>query len=179
MLPTTPLALAETGGFNPLDPAGGGGLLWTFIIFGVALVPIWKVVMGPIVRALLVRDEGVTRAMAAAEKASREAEAARAQVEVKLGEAHAEAAKLLATARERAEERERELVEAAKQEAAAIIDSAREAIRAEQDKALSAIRKEVVDLSLGAAERVLLRSVDSTDNRRLVDGLVASAEARI
>lgn len=171
-----PFALAE-GGFNPLDVSAGGGTFWTLIIFALSLGPIWIFVMGPISRTLLERDEVAAKAIASAEKASSDAEAARAEVEVKLGEARTEAAKLLAEARERAETREREIVEAAKQEAASLVESARDTIRAEQDKALSAIRKEVVDLSLHAAESVLLRSVDSEDNRRLVGELVSSSEA--
>lgn len=172
-----PLA-SEGGGFNPLDLGGAGGVLWTWIIFALAIVPIWKVVMGPIVRALSARDEQANRAIEDAKRASAEAEAARAEVEVKLGEARSESAKLLAQARERAEEREREIVEAAKQEAASLLESARDAIRAEQDKALSTIRAEVVELTLDAAQRVIGRSVDSEDNRRLVQGLVSATEAK-
>ena len=70
-----------------------------------------------------------------------------------------------------------EIVDAAKGEASNMLDAARDAIRAEQDKAVSAIRQEVVDLTLSAAERILSRSVDDEDNRRLALELVASTEA--
>ncbi len=175
-----PIALlsSEGAGFNPIDFSGLSGLLWTVIIFVGALAPIWIMVMGPISRALLARDEEASRAIAIAEKASSEAEAARAEVEVRLGEARSEAAKLVSAAKGRAEEREREIVEAAKTEAANMLDTAREAIRAEQDKAVSAIRQEVVDLTFTAAEQVLGRSVDETDNRRIVGELVSSTGAK-
>jgi len=176
MLPLLTLAAAEGGGFNPLDLSAGGNTLWTWVIFLVALPFMWKIVMGPVVAALHDRDDRANEAIVQAEKASAEAEAARAEVEVKLGEARAEAAKLLSEARERAEAREREIVEAAKVEAATLVESAREAIRAEQDKALATIRTEVVQLSLDAAGRVLKRSVDSEDNRRMVADLVGATE---
>ena len=175
MLPTIAVAAAEGGGFNPLDPSGLGGLLWTLIIFVLALVPIWKFVMGPVTRALEERDECANRAIEAAQKASTEAEAARAEVEVKLGEARAEAAKLLAEARDRAEVREREIIGAAKQEASNLVESARSAIQAEQEKALAAIRSEVVELSLSAASQVLGRRVGSEDDRRLAAEMVGAA----
>jgi F-type H+-transporting ATPase subunit b len=174
---TIALLASEGGGFNPVDLSGLSGFFWTALIFFLALFPIWKMVMGPITRALLARDEEASRAIATAEKASAEAEAARAEVEVKLGEARSEAAKLLAAARERGEEREREIVEAAKAEASSMLEAARDAIRAEQDKAISAIRQEVVDLTFSAAEQVLGRSVDDKDNRRLVDELVSATGA--
>lgn len=165
--------LAAEGGFDPFAPNFVGGALWTWIIFLLALVPIWKMVMGPVTRALLERDELAKRAITQAEKASADAEAARAEIEVKLGEARNEAQKLLNQARERAEIREREVIESAKSEAQALLESARSQIRAEQEKALAAIRAEVVELSIDAASKVLGRNVGSDDDRRFVEELVA------
>ncbi|MEW6074377.1 MAG: F0F1 ATP synthase subunit B [Planctomycetota bacterium] len=171
------VAAGGEGGFNPLDLAAGGNTLWTLVIFLVAVIFMWKIVMGPVVRALEERDDHAVRAIAAAQKASAEAERARAEVEVALGEAHAEAAKLLAQARERAESRGHEIEEGAKAEAAGMVEAARKAIRAEQDKAISAIRNEVVDLALSAAGKVLEREVKTPDDRRLVAELVTSRTA--
>jgi F-type H+-transporting ATPase subunit b len=167
----------ETSDFNPLDLAAGGNTLWTFVIFGISVVLMWKIVMGPVSSALEERDNHAARAIAAAEKAQAEAEKARADVEVALGEAQAEAAKLLGEARKRAEVREHEIVDAAKQEAAGMVEAARKAITAEQDKAISAIRNEVVDLTMNAASKVLERNVGNEDDRRLVTDLIAGQEA--
>jgi F0F1-type ATP synthase membrane subunit b/b' len=57
MFLTTAVIASEGGGFNPLDFTQLGVMLWTLIIFGVALLPIWKVVMGPVTRALVDRDK--------------------------------------------------------------------------------------------------------------------------
>lgn len=170
--------VAEGGGFNPLDLAAGGNLLWTLVIFLVALPFMWKVVMGPVVRALEERDDHLVRAIGDAERASANAEKTRAEVEVLKGEMQAEASKLLAEARQRAEVREHEIVEAAKHEAGGLVESARKTIRAEQDKALAAIRKEVVELSLDAAGKVLGREVSSDDTRHMVDELIQGGVAR-
>lgn len=166
------------GGFNPLDLAAGGNVLWTLVIFVVALPFMWKVVMGPVSRALEERDGHLVRAIGDAERASSEAERARAEVEVLKGEMQAEAAKVLAEARQRAEVREQQIVEAARSEAAGMVEAARKTIRAEQDKAVAAIRKEVVELSLDAAGKVLQREVKSDDTRRLVSELVRAEPAR-
>ena len=169
------LAVAAGGGFNPLSLDGGGSLLWTIVIFAIALPFMWKLVMGPVTVALEERDAHAARAIERAETASRDAEKARADIEVQLGEAQANAAKLMADARERAEVREKEIVDAAKQEAAAMIEHAKSAIRAEQDKAISQIRNEVVDLSLKAASKVLERSVGTEDDRRMVAELISQS----
>jgi F-type H+-transporting ATPase subunit b len=168
---------SEGGGLNPFDPSGIGGMLWTWVIFGLALIPMWKLVMGPITRALNSRDDLAAKAIADAEKASQDAERARAEVEVKLGEARAEASKLLGEARSRAEVREREIVEAAGQEARGLVESARRTIEAEREKAIEAIRAEVVDLSLAAAGVVIKRNVGTEDDRRLVAEMVTKSGA--
>lgn len=160
------------GGFNPLDVGGAGNFLWTVIIFGLALFPMWKMVFSKIAVMANARDEKAAEAVTLASRASEEAEKARAEVEVRLGEAQAEASKLLSGARERADARERDIIENAKKEADAMIESARAAIQSEQDKALSAIRAEVVDLSLSAASQVIGRQVGSDDDRRVVAEIV-------
>lgn len=175
MSPAIVLAVAEGGGFNPLDISGAGGFLWTLIIFLAALPFMWKIVFSKVTAALVDRDERATEAIRSAQRANEEAERVRAEVEVHLGEAQAEATKLLSAARERAEVRERDIVENAKQEAEAMIASARSAIEAEKEKALSSIRAEVVELSLSAASKVIGRNVSSEDDRRLVEELVGGA----
>ena len=161
------------GGFNPLDVGGAGNLLWTVIIFGLALIPMWKMVFSKIASMANDRDSQAAEAAALAARASEDAERARAEVEVRLGEAQAEANKLVAAARGRAEVRERDIVENAKNEADAMIESARQMIQAEKDKALTAIRSEVVELSISAASKVIGRNVGSEDDRRIAQEMVA------
>ncbi|MDZ4774699.1 MAG: F0F1 ATP synthase subunit B [Planctomycetota bacterium] len=174
--------LASEGepGFNPLDLSHGGGLFWTVVIFLVALVPIWKMVMGPITKALEARDDKAAAAIASAEKASRDAGNALAAVESKLKEAQVESTKLVEAARARGEAVERQIKDDANKAATQMIERAKSEIKNEEAKALSAIRREVVDVSMNAAGQVLKRKVDGADDRRLVEELVSAAgkEAR-
>ena len=169
---------SEGGGFNPLDFTQLGILIWTLVIFLVALLPIWKVVMGPVTRGLLARDAKAEAAVAAAEAARRDTEAARAEVAAQLSQARAEAARTVEAAQARAEVRERELTAEAEKASEKLLERARAEIRSEQDKAVAQIRAQVVDLSLQAAGRVLERKVDSADDRRLVESLVGSSGAK-
>lgn len=175
-MPHLPILLvSEGGGFNPLDLSGIGGTFWTLVIFLIALAPIWMVVMGPVTRALEDRDAKAAAGLAAAQKASEEAQNARVAVESKLREAQVEAAKIVDAARGRAEVVERELKDNAGREAQALLARAKSEIKAEQDKALAAIRTQVVEVSMNAASQVLKRRVDSADDRRLVEEMVAGA----
>lgn len=170
------LLVSEEGpGFNPLDLRHGGGLFWTLVIFVVALPFIWKMVMGPITKALEARDEKASSAIAAAEKASRDAADANAAVQARLKEAQIEAGKLVDAARARAEVVERQLKDDAAKAASAMVERAKLEIRNEEAKALSAIRREVVDVTMNAAGQVLKRKVDGADDRRLVEELVTAS----
>lgn len=168
------LLLAEGGKFDVFDPNGAANFLWTLLIFGLALFPMWKFVFGPIASALVARDAQAAEAIHAAQAASEAAERSRAEVEVALGNANAEAKKTIQAATARAEARERDIVEAAKKEAEQMVASARSQIAAERDKALAEIRSEVVDLSMKAATGVLGRTVGSEDDRRLAQDIVGA-----
>lgn len=166
-----------SGGFNPLAPDTFGQAIWTVIIFAISLPFIWKVVMGPIAKALEERDEHAKAAIGAAEEAKAEAERVRAEVEVSLGEARAESAREMAEARERGEKRANEIIGAAEEKAKDLVTQAQATIHASQEKALAAIREEVVELSLAAAGKVIGRSVDSEDDRRLVAEVVSGVRS--
>ena len=165
---------AGGGGLNPFDPASFGGTLWTWVIFLAALPLMWRVVMGPITKALEVRDGKASQAIVDAEQARDEAAKARDEVAAKLVDARAEIAKELAEARTRAVA----IVDGAKVEAQAArereLEAARRAIQAEQAKAIAAIREEVVDLSMSGARAVLQRNVGGDDDRRMVSELVGN-----
>jgi len=175
LLNNVALLAAGDGKFNPLDPNGAGNLIWTLLIFLLALPFMWKMVFGPISAALLERDSKANEAVNAAQAASEQAERSRAEVEVALGNANAEAKKIVAAATARAETRERDIVENAKNEA--MITSARTSIEAERDKAVATIRGEVVDLSLKAATEVLGRKVDGEDDKRLAESIINASGA--
>jgi F-type H+-transporting ATPase subunit b len=165
------------GGLNPFDPASFGGTLWTWVIFLVSLPLMWKIVMGPITKALEERDERSAEAIRAAETARAETAAMSTQVQDALVKAQAEAGKLLAEARNRAGALEKQIVDEAQSKAQKTAEDAQKAIQAERDKALLAIREEVVDLSLAAAKAVLQRNVGGEDDRRFVADMVGKLKA--
>ncbi len=168
---------AGGGGLNPFDPAAFGGTLWTWVIFLVSLPFMWKVVMGPITRALEARDEQASAAIREAERAREETAKARSEVQGALAAAQAEAAKLLADTRARAGAVEKQIVDEAHARAQRMTEDATRAIGAERDKALVAIREEVVELSLAGAKAVLQRNVGGDDDRKLVADMVGKLKA--
>jgi F-type H+-transporting ATPase subunit b len=166
---------SEGGGFDPLDPHLWGNAFWTLIVFAVALPLLWKVVYGPITRALYDRDLRAENAIARAEEAKAAAEKARADTEQQLAAARAEAQKQIQQARERAERAAQELLDKARRDADADRQKALAEIDAERRRALGEIRDLAVEVSLSAASRLLQREMRGEDQRALVKSFVAKA----
>ncbi len=164
------LAEEEAGG-------GGGGLfainpgliVWTWVIFIILLLVLRKWAWGPILGALEAREKRIQETL---DGAAHEREQAGRLLEDQrqlLDAARDQAQHILTDSRRAAERLRAEMLEEARSQKAQIVDSAREEIQQERDLALETLRREAVDLSIAAAGQVLQRSVDSAENRRLVE----------
>ncbi len=170
---TTPLviALAEGGGFNPLafDPSA---MILTIATFVLLLVLLTKFAWGPILKMAETREKRITDAIA-------QAEAQRAAAQKLLDDhqrALANVQSELATIREQglaeAEAARQQVRQKAEAEAAELTAKARRDIESARSQALQDIRREAVDLGLAAATRVVGRSLDGSDQRRIAEEVV-------
>ena len=165
--------LAAEGGFNPFELALGA-TFWTWVVFLLALIPSWKFVFGPIVAALDSRDQEVEQAKQKAEETHRQAQAEIEAAKAELDKARAEGRRMVEEATTRAEKQGQEALAQARAEADRQLQRAREEIDASKQRALLEIRKEVVNLAVQGAGKILERNVDVEANRKLVDEFVAS-----
>lgn len=165
---------AGDGKFNPLEYAAGASF-WTIVIFALALLPMWKFVFGPITKALDERDRKVDDAIAAAEKARKEAEEQVEATKAELEKAQREARQKVEEAVARAKAQADHQLAEAKAEADRQRDQARAEIDAMKQSALEEIRREVVDLSIQAAGHILRTDLNDDGHRKMVDEFVAGA----
>jgi F-type H+-transporting ATPase subunit b len=173
----------------PLAAGGGGGeiphaspelqtLVWVFVIFFLLLGILWKFAWKPLLAAVEGREKRIADSLAKAEEVNRaSAEIARRQQEA-MEEAQRQAKAVLDESRLSAERYRKEQVEAAKKESEEFLDRAKREIALEEIRARDALRKEVVDLTLEAASRVLGQRVSSDDDRRLAEQVVGEVRAR-
>ena len=177
MIATLAALPAEGGGFNPFEFAEGA-LFWTLVIFVLSLLPMWKLVFGPITKALAERDQAVVDAAKAADEARAQAESAVAQARDEREQARAEAKTMVQEATARAERQAQEAQKNAKAEAERLLAKAREDIEAEKRRALIEIRQEVVDLTIRSTGQLLHTNVDDDAHRQMVTRFVADLEQR-
>jgi F-type H+-transporting ATPase subunit b len=171
------VAAGDGGGFQLID-VQWEAVVWLWIIFALLVVVLrwmaWPMITGAVER----REDYIAESLRKAEEVQRAASEIAARQEATLAEAHAQAKGVLDEARVQAETYRKRELEKARTEADSFLDRAKKEISLEENRARDALRREVVDLTLQAASKVLERSLSTEDDRRLAEGLVNEVRDR-
>jgi len=159
-------ARAGDGGLFSINP---GLIVWTWLIFILLLVVLRKWAWGPILGALEARETRIQEALDSAAREREEAKQLLQQQQRLLDESRDQSQQILADGRKAGERLRAELLEEGRQQREQILAHAKGDIERERDRALEVLRREVVDLTISAAGRVLQKEVDSQKNRRIVE----------
>ena len=166
---------AEPGFASPFE-VNFGLIFWTWIIFLILLWVLWKFAWPGILKATEEREQKIRAQLAEAERLNAEAKAAIAQGQKLQLDARTQAQALLAEARAAVEKEKNSLVDKVRQEQEALLERTRREIAAERDKALLELRREAVDLSLGAAAKLIGARLDAETDRKIVLDYLAKVE---
>lgn len=160
---------------------GGGGLInldKSLIIqavnFVILLFLLHRLLYKPLLAKMDERSSAIKKSLDEAQAAR--AEAARAQEEnaARLKAAYAEAESIRQQAVKEAAEEQRRLIEAARVESQRMIESAKAQLDADVRRAREELRREVSDLAIDIAEKLIRQSLRDEDHRRIVDDAIAS-----
>jgi F-type H+-transporting ATPase subunit b len=150
-----------------------GTIFWMLIIFGIVLFVLRKFAWKPILNALKEREESIANALNSAEEAKREVANLKADNDKIIAEARQEKNAILKVAKEMKDKIIVEAKEKAMQETARSIELAQRQIQSEKDAAINDLKKQVAELSVMIAEKVLKKELTSkTEQGKMVDGLV-------
>jgi F-type H+-transporting ATPase subunit b len=152
-----------------------GLMVWTLITFGLAVAILWKYAFGPLQRVMDERREQIRESLEAAEATRDEAARMLAEYQTTLASVRAEAEDILERSRKAGDETKAEIVDEARKQAQRTLDKAQAQIERETRAALAEMKKEVAGLTLAATERVVGKSLDDDDHRRLIDEALAAA----
>jgi F-type H+-transporting ATPase subunit b len=159
---------AESSG-NFLVSPNVGLMIWTLIVFGLTMLLLWKVAFPRIGEALDKRQRAIEDSIDAAERTRREADELLAEYRERLAEARGQADDIVARARRTAEKAESETIAEARRKREEMMEQTRRDIEQETRRAIQQIRAEVADLTILATEKVTRKSLDSDDQKRLVE----------
>jgi F-type H+-transporting ATPase subunit b len=167
--------LLAAGGNQLVSPVVGV-MIWTLIIFGITLVVLWKVAFPRIAEALDKRQRMIEDSIDAADKTRREADTLLAEYRERLSDARGQADEIVARARRTADAAEAETLAEARVKREEMMAQTRRDIEQETRRAIQEIRSEVADLTVLATEKVTRKSLDSADQKRLVDEALAELD---
>jgi F-type H+-transporting ATPase subunit b len=169
-LPSAVLASeGEGGGFINLDKS----LLIQALNFGLLLAVLWRFLYRPLLAKMDERSQAIRKSLDEAQAARADARKEREEHAAKIQAAYAEAQAIRAAAIKEAAEEQRRLVEAARVEAARLVESARADLDQDVRRAKQDLRREVSDLAISVAERLIKKSLHDEDHRRIVEDAIS------
>lgn len=159
---------SESGGIDLLLPAPEE-LIAGLIAFVIIFMVVWKYALPALKDTLEGRQEAVRSDLRAAEQSKDEAASLLDDYRVQIAGANKEAAQIVADARDAGEAVKADIVARAEAEAEAVKVRASDDVASARERAADDIRRQVADLSISVAERVVASSIGPDEQRVLVD----------
>ena len=143
--------------------------------FCVLLLLLYLVAYKPLMRMFDERSKKVRESVEQAEHIKEQVAKADEEVAKRMEEASKEGQKIIKQAMEAGEEVRAKVQQEAKEEARTLITEAQVEIKYERDEAVKELRKQVADLTIMAAGKVIGRSLDKEAHRQLIDDVLDEA----
>jgi F-type H+-transporting ATPase subunit b len=173
VLPAVAVA-AESGGDH-----GGGlisidrSLIVQFINFFILLFILQRLLYKPFLAKMQERTAAIKASLDQAQAARAEAVRQQEENESKLRAAYAEAASIREQALKEAAEESRRHIESAQTQARKLVDDTKAQLDGEIRRARDELRREVSDLAVAVAEKLVHRTLREDDHRRIVTEAIA------
>ena len=161
---------------NPLIQPDPGLFIWTIVTFLVLLGLLAKFAWRPLLQALESRQERIRKSLEDAERARQELERLQQDSAKMMQQARMEAESIVTQTRVDAERLREELKQKAKDEADNILRNAQQQIQLQTRQAIQQIRREVADIAVLLASKLLERNIAKEDNARLIDDTLKQIE---
>ena len=174
---TQALLLFEEATSGAEEEPSGIDLLWPdrnetiagFIAFVIIFFFVWKWAIPALNKTLEARQQAIRAELEAAESAKVEAQSLLDDYQDQLAGAKTEATQIVDDARSQGEQVKADVVARAETEAEQIKSRADSEIAGERERVAGELRRQVADLSIDVAEKVVGSSLDAEGQRELVD----------
>ena len=151
-------------------------LITQVVTFIILLVILRLVAYKPLMRMLDERSKRVKESMEQTEAIKEQAARAEEEAKKRIEAAAKEGQEVVARAVRTGEELRQKAQQEAKPEAEALIAKARVEIQRERNEAIAEMRKEIADLTILAAEKVIEKELDKEAHRQLIDKVLEESK---
>ena len=172
---TTTTAEEDQGSLIDVVP---GLMVWTILTFLIVLWALRRFAFGRIQGMIDQRRDRIREALDEADKAREEARELRELVKKEREEALADREKILDESRRQAQRQLEQARDRADVDLRERLEKNREELDAENTRLREQIRRDVVELTLLAAEKVTGKVLDEADQRRLIDETIAEVDVK-
>jgi F-type H+-transporting ATPase subunit b len=155
-----------------------GLMVWTIIAFGLTFFVLRRFAFGPIQKLIDERRDRIREALDEADKARHEARELRELTKQEREEAKAERERILDDSRRQAQAQFEQARAQAEDDLKRRLEENKREIEAENRRMAEQIRRDVVELTLLAAEKVTGKSLDADDQRRLIDETIEEVDVK-
>jgi F-type H+-transporting ATPase subunit b len=167
---------AESGGGISLVLPHPEELVAGILAFLIVFFFVWRKALPTINKTLEARQQAITGQLTEAEEAKREAETLLADYRAQLAEAKTEGNRIVEEARVAGEQLKSDIVARAEEDAAQTLAKAREEAQTEKARALAEARREVGQISVGLAEKIVGEALDDKVQQGLIDRYLEDLE---
>ena len=150
-----------------------GLMVWTLITFALAVTVLWKYAFGPLQSIIDERRAQIADSLATAEETREEAARLLDEYKETLASVRSEAEEILDRSRKVGESTKAEIVDEARKQAERTLEKAQQQIERDVRAALSELKEQVADLTMLATERVITKTLDEADQKRLLEEALA------
>src|SRR4029453_12839846 len=164
--------------FADLIPVFPGLMVWTIIAFGITFFVLRKFAFGRIQGIIDERRDRIREALDEADKARQESRQLRELTLKEREEAKVERERILDESRRQGQAQLEESRAQAEEDLKRRLDENKREIEAENRRLAEQIRRDVVELTLLAAEKVTGKSLDADDQRRLIDETIDEVDVK-
>jgi len=155
-----------------------GLMVWTIIAFGLTFFVLRRFAFGPIQKLIDERRDRIREALDEADKARHEARELRELTKQEREEAKAERERILDDSRRQGQAQFEQARAQADDDLKRRLEENKREIEAENRRMAEQIRRDVVELTLLAAEKVTGKSLDADDQRRLIDETIEEVDVK-
>src|SRR3954470_15257310 len=155
-----------------------GLMVWTIVTFFITFYVLKRLAWGPVQRMIDERRDRIREALDEADKARQEARELRELTHQEREEAKAERERILEDSRRQGQAQLEQARSQADEDLKRRLEENRREIEAENRRLAEQIRRDVIELTLLAAEKVTGKSLDADDQRRLIDETIAEVDVK-
>ncbi|HXV74996.1 MAG TPA: F0F1 ATP synthase subunit B [Candidatus Polarisedimenticolaceae bacterium] len=170
-----PAAAAEGGGSSLIEPKFGT-IFWTLITFGALVFVLGRYAWKPLLGALREREGSIEESLEQARCDRQQAESLLAQQRELVEQSRRERAAAVEHGRRDAEKLKADILDEARAQRQKMLEQTQLQIEAGMRQARAELRSDTVDLALAAAKKLLVRSLDETAHRTLIEEYLAELE---